>query len=146
MPAACAAARPSPPECRWQDLGDRDRARVEARPKRVPLDQLGGDEVELGGAADLVDDDDVRVIEGRCGARLVLEAAAAIRVREILGSKNLEGDHPAERRVLGTVDRPHAAMADTVDNAIAPELDAGQIVRVGNRGIVRGPHRRPTPA
>jgi hypothetical protein len=52
-----------------------DAARGRRLAQRRPLDVLGGDEAAAVLLADLVDGEDVRVVQGRGGARLLLEAA-----------------------------------------------------------------------
>ena len=53
----------------------RPAAGLQRRPQRAPFDQLLDDVViAAGGLADLVDDDDVRMIERGGGARLAEEA------------------------------------------------------------------------
>ena len=78
-----------------QRLVERQAARD--RPvERLALDEFHRDEVQLVGAVDLVDGDDVGVVERRGRAGLVLEAAAPLVVRGQLRRQQLERDAPLQ--------------------------------------------------
>ena len=95
--------------------------------QRTPLDHvLEGHAIEKlhhheGAAiffADVVDRTDVGMVERRSGARLPAEALQRLWVTRHLIGKELEGDEPAEARVLGFVHHAHAAAPEFIDNAV----------------------------
>src|SRR6266705_1707259 len=68
--------------------------------------------------SDLVNREDVRMVQGRCGPRLLFEASQAFRLfREVRGQQ-LKRDLATERHVLSKIDLPHAAGAQQFDNAV----------------------------
>ncbi len=69
--------------------------------QRLALDVFGDDELRAVHLPDLVDGEDVRMIEGRGGARLLPEALYLVFVmREVFGQE-LQGDAAAEACVFG---------------------------------------------
>src|SRR5262245_56680939 len=60
--------------------------------QRFPFDVLGADESPPLDFTDFVDRDDVRVIERRGSARLLLEAPEAFGVRSEFGEQQFDGD------------------------------------------------------
>ena len=98
------------------------------RPARQPLLEglalvIGHHDVEPAVVlADVVDGADVRIVEGRGGARLAQEAVLGGAVPAVLGRQQLDR-HPAPQPgVLGLIDHAHAAGADLTDQPIGPEL------------------------
>ena len=77
-----------------------------------PLDQLHHDERHAVRLAHVVDDDDVRIVQGRRGARLALEAGQRQRVVGPLGGEHLEGHVAHQAHVARAVDLAHAALAE----------------------------------
>ena len=71
--------------------------------------------------ADLVDHHDVGVIQGRGGARLVLEAAYALRICGTVLAKDLERDVAPEASVPRPVDLAHASAAERRDYSVGAE-------------------------
>ena len=59
--------------------------------------------------ADLVDRDDVRVVQGRGGARLLLEAGEPARVLRKLFGKDLQRHLAAQAQVGGNVNLAHTS-------------------------------------
>ena len=101
----------------------------------LPLDELHGDPGVAVVLADLVDRDDVRVVEGRGGARLVLEALEVLAaLREPLGEQ-LDGDLAPEPGVAGAKDATHAAGAE-----LAEDLESRDVVS----GLHEAPGHAPT--
>ena len=86
--------------------------------KRLPLQQLHGDEIPAVGLSDLVDRADVRVIQGRGGPGLALEALQRRRVFLQLSGQKLQSHVPAEVEVLGLVHHAHATAAELVQDAV----------------------------
>jgi hypothetical protein len=86
------------------------------------LDVLHGDKHLVVVLADVVDDADVGVAEGRGGSRFVQEAGAGLRVG---GLEHLQRDVPAQSRVGGAVDDAHAAGAELLGDLVRAEAGAG---------------------
>ena len=86
-----------------------------------------------------VDRADVRVIEGRSGARLALEALEQLAVLGHFRRKKLQGHAAAELRILGFVHHTHATRAQFVENLVMQEglADEGILVHI-SRLIVCG--------
>ena len=87
-------------------------------PERLPLHVLHGDVGPVFALADLVDDADVRVGQGR--GRLGLDEEPLLelgRVHEVR-RQELQGDASLELEVLGLVDDPHTAVADLLDDPV----------------------------
>ena len=82
------------------------------------LQALEGDELLALALSDVVDGADAGVVEG--GRRLGLppEALEGLRVLGQLLREELEGDGPAQARVLGLVDDAHAAAAELPEDAV----------------------------
>ena len=73
-------------------------ARDDELAQRLALDELHRDVEGTVGLADVVDREDVRVVQRRCGARLELETLAAVRIRCRCARKDLDRDLAPERR------------------------------------------------
>ena len=109
-------------------LPPRERAAERAVPQSLAqglaLEQLGDREGDAARGAHVVDVEDVRVREGRHGARFALEPRACDRVeRESLG-KDLDGDFAAEPRVARAVDLAHPAGADRRQDFVGSEASS----------------------
>ena len=120
---------------------DRDRALGRERAlllddllERAPLEVLHRDVRAAVGLAAVVDGDDVRVVEARGGLRLAPEALDELAVLGVALGHDLERDLAAEARVLGQVDRRHAA------DAQAPEHAVAAVERLAALGVLAG-HR-----
>ena len=74
-------------------------------------------------AADVEDADDVRMIEPRDRARLVLEALDEILAVRVIGREHLDRDRPAERALDAEIDGRHAAEPEPADDAITLDLE-----------------------
>ena len=68
--------------------------------------------------ADVVDRADVRMVQGRGGTSLAAEALESLTVAGQAGRQKLEGDAPAQTRVLRAIDDTHAASAELVDDTV----------------------------
>ena len=88
---------------------------------------------------DVVDDDDVRVAEGRGGLGLLDEAASALGVGDLAGRQDLDGDGPVEVGVDGLVDGAHAAFADLFGDPVMKDRLSDQA------GIVHFSHSPQSP-
>src|SRR5205085_1668174 len=87
-----------------------------------PAFEVGhGEEEGAADLADVVDGAEVGVVDGGGGAGLAEEALA--RLRAVAGGEggDLEGDAAVELRVVRQVDRPHAALAQEPEQAVAAE-------------------------
>ena len=96
-------------------------------PQVLALDVLHRDEVRAVLLADVVDVGDVRVAEGRRGARLALEALAVPLVHGQLRGQDLHGHGAVEPHVPGPVDLSHAPGAQGSFDLVRPEtVPSGQ--------------------
>ena len=111
--------------------------------RKIAVRQIGKCVIKLAGrrAADLVDVDDVRMVEPRDRARLVLEALDQLFARRALGREHLDGDLAAERRLRREVDGRHAALADLAHDAVAGNVERGARLR-GHLGRIGSGWRR----
>ena len=99
-------------------------------------DELHRDVGEALVLADLVNGDDVRMVQGRGGARLLSEAQIVLRTLvEALGEQ-LDRDDAPEGRVARAVEPAHAAGAE-----LAQDLEAAD-VRADDHGRATAPRRR----
>ena len=108
--------------------------------ERPALHQLHRDEARPLVLADLVDGGDVRMVEGRGGTSLSLEAPPLIRVARRRLGEDLDRDLAAEAGVAGPIDLAHPPRTDQVR-----EPRTG---RAGSRGRPRAsasPPPRPAP-
>jgi hypothetical protein len=64
--------------------------------------------------AEIVNDADVRVVDGGGSAGFTLEALQRSRVVDQFGRQKFEGDKPTQVAILGTVDNAHATAAKPV--------------------------------
>ena len=94
--------------------GDRENPFGRKRPSRDELtqsrslDELHRDPRNGAGLADLVDRDDVRVVQRRGGARLLLEAGEPVRVGRERLRQHLDRDFAAQPRIARLVHLSHA--------------------------------------
>ena len=115
MPRACAAPSAL---ATWRMIrsASRDRERADAcEPliERLALEQLHHDvRAAVGVVAEVEDLDDARIRDRGRRARLVEEARARSRAASRTRVQHLDRGAAAEHRVLGELDRPHAALAD----------------------------------
>jgi hypothetical protein len=84
--------------------------------------------------ADLVDRDDVRMVQRRRGACLLGETLQPAAIRDERGRKDLQGHDALEVRVGGLVDRAHPSRTQEREDAVAPDLAAGEVSVLGHRG------------
>ncbi len=75
--------------------------------------------------AEVVDRENARVIQGRGGARLLLEAAQPVRIIGEGPRQDLHRDVPLQPNVAGPVDLSHAARADRRDDLVRSEPGTG---------------------
>ena len=113
---------------RGKRLGDRDgdvEQRLERHAtgrylcvERPPLDERHRQKMGLVVLLDREDGDDVRVVEGREGARFPPETLEPRGIGRDLGWQDLEGDAAVEPRVAGEKDLAHPAFANLLDQAV----------------------------
>jgi hypothetical protein len=89
--------------------------------KSVTLNILGNDEVKVVLLPDLIDCQNARMIEGRSGARLLLEPPHPILVADEVRRKELESDRATQLCVPGQIDVPHSACSEGTDDAVVGE-------------------------
>ena len=112
---------------RAQDLADdrqralaRQRALIDHRGQLVAGQELHGQEQRaVGRAAEVGDRDDVGVGETARRLGLALEAASELLAAAELGQQHLDREIAPHHRVLGAIDRAHAADADAAHDAVA---------------------------
>ena len=108
------------------DLADCERTGGQAFGERRPLDELEHECGHVPALLDAVDRADVRVIEGRERASLVLEPRPSIRVvREGVG-QDLDRNRASEPGVVRAVHLAHAAGAEQRLDAEGPQQAAGR--------------------
>ena len=88
---------------------------------RLALDHLHHDEQTLRLLVEVVDLGDRRVVDRARGLGLLEEARLPIGVLRELGGQDLEGHRAAELRVPGSVDHPHAALAELLLDLVVLE-------------------------
>ena len=112
IPAACATAS-ALATCApiRASASDADRL-TDHRGERLSVHEFHDQEAPFVDGVELVDGDDVRMVERRCGARFLLEAADGVGVAGEPGPQQLHGDLAAKPRVVREVDLAHPATAD----------------------------------
>jgi hypothetical protein len=98
-----------------------ERSGLQAGAQRLAVEQLTDEVWHAVVHADIVEGDDVRVIDGRGGARLALEARPPGGVGANGVGQDLDGDVASEADVVGTVDGAHAAGPDEAADLVRPE-------------------------
>ena len=148
-PAACAAASPAPGRREdAQDLLDRARARRLPRGQRRAVDDLHGDEQAIVPGADVEDGDDVGMADARHRLRLAHQPRAQLDVElGELRAHQLERHLALQLRIERAVDDAHAAGAEHLEHAIAPDAFAGaEAGHVALARLTREGRRRGGPA
>src|SRR5258708_38290071 len=69
----------------------------------------------------VVDTDDVGVIEGGCGPRLLQETAPAIRIGHMNGWQNFDGHEPVQSIMARFVYFAHGSCADLLQDGVGSE-------------------------
>ncbi len=113
-------------DCQSQRLLERKGSLLQGRGQRVSLQVLLNDVAcrRIGIRlvhADVVHDRDVRVVQGRCSPRFLLEAVQAIGIVRESRRQHLDRDLAPESRVLGQVDLAHAASPERLENLVWTE-------------------------
>ena len=112
---------------------------ADERRERMAFHQLHGQEAPAVHVTDLVDGDDIRVVERRSGARLLLETTNRFSVAGERGPKQLQGNLAVKPRVVRLVHLAHPAPADERDDVIGADA-ARQQARVLFVGYRLGLH------
>ena len=114
--------------------------------ERLPLEQLHREEPLSLELVDGVDGADVRMVEGRRGARLALEPFDGRRRGRHFGRQELQRDRTAEPEILGLVHDTHAARADALDDLVmrdgAPDHGPPILASLGSGLYSSGPDRQ----
>jgi len=87
--------------------------------ERLAHEQLHRDEVPAFVFVDVVDNTDVRMIQGRSRLSFSLEPLQRLAVPGQRFWEELQGNRALEPGVLGLVDHPHTALAQLFDDLIA---------------------------
>ena len=88
----------------------------------LALDVGHAEENDVAFLADVENRDDVRMAQGRDGARLVLEILDVVGVGGVLGPQDLDGDVALQRRFQRPENRAHAALGDLVCDDVVAEM------------------------
>ena len=118
------------------------RARAQALAQRHAVEQLEHDVGVAFVLARVEDRDEVGVVEGAGGLRLLLEAAEPIGIGRGFRGQHLDRHFPPEPLVARAVDLPHPARAQRSQHLVGAQTRAGRRGRIasGRSG------RRPSPA
>jgi hypothetical protein len=103
---------------------DRQRARRHQLAQAPSFDPLHRDVGDRAALADIVDDDDVRMVQRRGGSRLLLEAAQALYVAGKLRGQDLQRHLAAQPRVPRPVNLSHATRAERRENFVRAQPGA----------------------
>ena len=119
-----------------EDLREWRFAAAHALAQRHAVDVFGGDEVTVADAPDVVDGEDVRMIERRRRARLVLEPFAQIVVVAHRVREHFQRDRAMQLRIVREIDLSHPAGADERADFVAAEEGAGLEQREDSNRVV----------
>ena len=104
--------------------GDRHRAVRELGRQRRANEVLHHQvKLALVRLADIVDIDDVRVVDAVRGLRLAKHPGAQMRLGTEVGTDQLDRDDAVDEHMAGTIDEPHASLAQSRLEAIATRDD-----------------------
>ena len=126
-----------------ESLFERKRTAREPLRQGLPLDELQHEEARPARLLDPVDRRDVRVAQGRQGARLPLEPGQVLRIPRQRAGQDLDGHLPVETAVARAPDLSHPSRAewreDLVRAQARPRADHGSpIMRVSTGTARRG--------
>ncbi len=107
-----------------EGLADGKRSTLQSDPQGMAFEQLRDDVGSAVVRADIVDGEDVRVVQGAGGARLLLEAAEMPGIGDLLG-EDLDRDVALQARVTGAVDLAHAPRGEQLHDLVRAESRAG---------------------
>jgi hypothetical protein len=125
-----------------EDVGGRARRSAEPLPEVGPVDELHRDiEVALG-LAEVVDGRDVGVPESRHRLCLAAKSLMAMHVAVRIATEQLDRDLAIELGVPRGMHDTHAALADALEQHVAPERGA-TLGRAGHAGLHAGVDERP---
>ena len=126
MPRSCAAARPfATCDGVVGGFARGQRAGVEHVPQRVAVEQLRHHVRHAALGADIVHDEDVRMVQRGGRARFLLEALHAIGVGRDGRGEDLEGDLTIQPRIARAKHFAHPARANRAENFVRTEARAG---------------------
>ena len=137
MPRACAAASAAATcVATWSASRGAIGPLSEPLAQGVSLHELADDERTAVDFAEVVNDQDVRVIDRRCRARFGAETPQAVRIRSDVGGQQLQRDLPVELRVVRPEHFAHAAGADLASMRYEPKTRSIMSGGMG-RGMIR---------
>ena len=84
--------------------------------QRFALEDRHGQEGNAVILIDFMDGDDVVILNRSGQASLAQETFLGLRAGSVLGEHDLESDLAQEPNILGEVDRPHAAVAEFLED------------------------------
>src|SRR5262245_53692587 len=86
-------------------------ARAHEHPQRLSINELGDDEMTPFNLPDLINSEDVRMVEGRSGARFLLKSQHSLAIMSEFLRQQFERDLAPEPRVFCQVNLSHPARA-----------------------------------
>src|SRR5215472_1447670 len=102
------------------------RATPSAFLERLTFEQLRDDVGHAVLRVHVIDDDDVRMIQGGGGTRLQLEATQTIRIRTESSRQHFNCDVPAQARIARPIYLPHTAGANRGEHFVRAEANTGR--------------------
>ena len=109
------------------DVAHRQRALLQAVPQRLTLDELGDEVRTVIDLAEIVDDDDMRVVQTGRGSGFLMKPSQPIAVNGEIRRQELERHRPIELGVVGKIDLAHAARAQPRHQLIGVHDTATQV-------------------
>ena len=109
------------------DVAHRQRPPLQAVPQRLTLDELGDEVRTVIDLAEIVDDDDMRVVQAGRGSGFLMKPSQPIAVNGEIRRQELERHRPIELGVVGKIDLAHAARAQPRDQLIGVHDTATQV-------------------
>jgi hypothetical protein len=106
-------------------LASGNRTALHPFPKRLAFEELRHDECRTGLGADVVYGEDVRVVQRRSGARLLLESMEAVEIGCHCRRQHLDGHITSEPRIVRTIHLAHPAGAEDRDDLVRTEPVTG---------------------
>jgi hypothetical protein len=102
-----------------------DRLGRDALAQRLPFQQLHRQERPSLVFADIVNDANVGMVQGRGSPRFALEPLERCMISGVIIRQKLERDGSAQPRVFGLVHHPHAACPELLENPVMRNGGAG---------------------
>ena len=126
MPSRCAAARASAIAIAIvRELRDGDRTSAESLLERFSVEILHHDDIVAFQGRDVVNGADVRVVQRRNGARLMLKTGPHLWVGVDATGRDLDGDRSTQTAIARAVHLAHATSTCELEDFVGTESSAG---------------------